>query len=352
MGNQEDPCYKFVEFHPSTTGVMTQKTKSSVEFHPSTEFKPNKESKSLWKSNGADPVNATYVIYLEGNQERYEQVVEQLNQIQPTDTIWIVHNKGYKNCDKGPNIKTPPQDLIDANYEIFKHANQQGYQSILVLEDDFLFDEKLNPNHPESTTIVKNITKFIQSWGDDIPLLYYLGTLPLIQCPWGLLPHNIVFLSSGTHAVIYNRAFRKMLLNEDSTKIKDFDIHMNEFLGMRFSYITPLCYQLFPQTENSNYWGYQHPIMKFLSKIFLNMNMYLFGLDKKIEPGYSFYNTFSKVLFFFLVFLVGFFLWKFMRSIYWILSWPFFYLSGWKRPDDSVPQIRRSLRRRRSAAVH
>ena len=97
MGNQEDPCYKFVEFHPSTTGVMTQKTKSSVEFHPSTEFKPNKESKSLWKSNGADPVNATYVIYLEGNQERYEQVVEQLNQIQPTDTIWIVHNKGYKN---------------------------------------------------------------------------------------------------------------------------------------------------------------------------------------------------------------------------------------------------------------
>ena len=67
MGNQEDPCYKFVEFHPSTTGVMTQKTKSSVEFHPSTEFKPNKESKSLWKSNGADPVNATYVIYLEGN---------------------------------------------------------------------------------------------------------------------------------------------------------------------------------------------------------------------------------------------------------------------------------------------
>jgi len=50
-----------------------------------------------------DAVDATYIIHLEGN-GRYEDILKQLDLYQPTKIVYIVFNKGYKNCSKGQHI--------------------------------------------------------------------------------------------------------------------------------------------------------------------------------------------------------------------------------------------------------
>ena len=44
-------------------------------------------------SNGIlnNSVDATYIIYLEGNNDRYNNIIKQLNNIVPTDTIYILY---------------------------------------------------------------------------------------------------------------------------------------------------------------------------------------------------------------------------------------------------------------------
>lgn len=272
------------------------------------DFSLNQEkntSNTLWTKDDISKIDSTYVLYLEGNQERYEQIIEQLNKIQPTKKIWIVHNKSYKTCDKGPNIQKPPQDIVDANLRIFKHAQEQSYRNILVLEDDFLFDERLiHDKQP-----INDISDFLHTYPDHLPLNYYLGVLPIIQCPIGWTwKHNLVLLSAGTHAVIYNKSYRDMILQipNPEIEIKDWDIYSIRYIGLRYTYKVPLCYQVFNYTENSAFWGYQSTYISLLSSLFHSFNSYWLHLDTKIEPGYSFYNCLSKILFFFIILLIIF----------------------------------------------
>jgi hypothetical protein len=88
-------------------------------------------------------VDATYIIHLEGN-GRIDEIEKQLREYHPTNVLFIVYNKGYKKCKKQEYIKTTARDLVDANLQIFKHADQQGYENILILEDDFMFSPKMN----------------------------------------------------------------------------------------------------------------------------------------------------------------------------------------------------------------
>ena len=152
----------------------------------------------------------------------------------------LLHNLGYKKCDKGKNglISNTPKDIVDANYTIFEHANTQGYRNILVLEDDFLFDARLS-TEPEYS---EEIGRFLGKQLDTSPFLYYLGVLPILQSPtlsfvdsktitgfqypieWS---HNMVFISCGTHAIIYNRAFRDSILATDQSVVEDWDIYTN-----------------------------------------------------------------------------------------------------------------------------
>ena len=83
-------------------------------------------------------IDATYIIHLENN-GRLDSVKAQLNEFQPTKDVFILHNKGYKNCKKEEYIDKPPLDLIDAFWHIFKDAQQKNYNNILILEDDVDF---------------------------------------------------------------------------------------------------------------------------------------------------------------------------------------------------------------------
>jgi len=229
-------------------------------------------------------VEATYIIHLKNN-GRYESIIEQLKKYNISKKVFIVLNKGYKNCKKHKSINKPPLDLVDAYLEIFNHATNKD--NILILEDDFFFDEKIKePFHQ------KNINNFINRKDD---FIYYLGTIPLIQLPHNYYHYNGFTL--GAHAIIYSKKNREKCIKyniQNRHKINDWDlfINFNNNYNSRFIYYTPLCYQLFTDTENSKHWGDHNIFYRFIAKIFIFV-VKILKLHENIN-GYFVFYFFSK----------------------------------------------------------
>ena len=70
----------------------------------------------------------------------------------------------------------------------------------------------------------------------------------------------------------------------------DWDLHTN-FNYIRYIYEKPLCYQLFPETENQKHW--ENDIGVKVQKYTINK----LKLDVHVEPGYSIAYTVSKVVY-------------------------------------------------------
>jgi len=240
-----------------------------------------------------DCLDATYIIHLEGN-GRLSDIKTQLYEYQPTNKVHILFNKGIK-CDKNIPNNIPPKDLVHAYFECFEDAEKNAYRNILILEDDFTFSEKIKEREH-----VENICKFIKTKEEE-PIIYRLGCIPFCQipCSWDY-KHFITVFSGGTHSVIYTKMYRDELLQLDKNTITDWDDFNNWNKFYCYTYYTPLCYQLFPETENSKYWGIENPVFHFLGKILFSIYQF-FGLNENVEPGYSFFYMFSKIIFFVLV---------------------------------------------------
>lgn len=230
-----------------------------------------------------DSVDATYIIHLENN-GRYEQIQEQLKEYHPTNIVYILFNKGYKKSIKKPFINSPPLDLIDAFLEIFKHADKKNYNNILILEDDFIFSEKIKIKDHQ-LNINNSITKL-----DNTNFIYLLGCIPFIQIPYDL--YNYRVLSAGTHAVVYSKQNRIETLKINQEEMKDWDYHNQN--SNRITYYIPLCYQIVSETDNSKLWG--SGINKFLQQICRSfIKIYkLLNLDKTPEPGTTIFYLLSK----------------------------------------------------------
>ena len=237
--------------------------------------------------------DATYIIHLEGN-GRYDIFMNQLDKYHPTKLVYIVFNKGYKKCEKNLKKDIPRYDLIDAFLNVFKHATEHEYKNILILEDDFVFNDLiLDP------VIQSRVNSFIKDRGDT-SFIYLLGSLPLFQIPYDNY-HSYV-KSGGMHSVIYSKKFIEETLKRDQSSIDDWDIDSNWKVD-RFTYYKPLCYQTFPLTENRKAW--------FSSEIFLYIIDFIFrglNLNREIEPGYTIFNIISKLLFFIPAFILGYIL--------------------------------------------
>lgn len=248
--NQNEHCYQF-KYMKNTDGI----------FH--------------------NTIDATYVVHLKGN-GRYESVMKQLNEYHLTNDVFILHNKGFKKCHKTGNIVYPADDLIDAFFQIFKHANEKKYENILILEDDFIFT-----NDIKNVTHINNITNFLIKRTNQ-SFIYYLGCLPYLSLP--IFDGNNTYFpifSVGTHSVIYSKKYRENLSNNYSKIIvKDWDV-INNCSMNKYMYCQPLCYQLFSDTENRRNWICGYTNVKIIT---------LVGVDKKIEPGYSRLYAISKIL--------------------------------------------------------
>lgn len=231
-------------------------------------------------------VEATYILYLEGS-PRYDDINKQLDKFHPTDKVFIVHNQGFKKCDKKLIEYNPTNDLIDAYIYALNHAKENNYENILILEDDFIFYEKIKES--KHVEIIKNF--LIENKNKNVN--YLLGCIPYIQIPLG--GYSRVLKSIGTHAVIYNKnTINKLLDNKD--KLRDWDIDISIYSTKYMHYI-PLCYQLITETENYNIWcdkkkGFRKYRCNSVKSVYKTLN-----LDKSVKSYMFFYNA-SKILFF------------------------------------------------------
>jgi hypothetical protein len=221
-------------------------------------------------------VDATYIIHLESDTKRYEHIRKQLELYHPTKTVHIVFNKGFKTGLK-PHVHDSVADLVDVCTYVMKDAQQ--YKTILLLEDDFMF----NPLIGEHT---KNVDAFVAT---HTHFAYRLGCVPFVQVPYD--KNTWVGLSTGTHAVVLSRSVRHHLMDHPSM---DRDIYLN-FMTPNFIYYTPLCYQLFPQTENQKKWGNDHVVVAYMAKVLILLFQFL-QLDKQVDPGYSIMYAVSKLV--------------------------------------------------------
>jgi hypothetical protein len=229
-------------------------------------------------------VSAAYVIHLEGNGQE-ANILPEYEKAVPSKRLHVVFNKGFKKCDKGPNIKNTYKDLSHAYLWIFEHALKSGYENVLILEDDFMFEgpilEHVNP-----------ICEFVNS-RKNMPMAYLLGCLPFALFPISA-SHYKVTVGLGTHSVIYNATCMKHTLSiRDS--VEDWDAYLH-FSTYKYCYYKPLCYQLFPETENSKNWGGEDVVFKTLATIFLRPGIALLGLGKNIHPGYDIAYFMAKLI--------------------------------------------------------
>jgi hypothetical protein len=96
---------------------------------------------------------------------------------------------------------------------------------------------------------------------------------------------------------------REIILAREQRTIPDWD-----YLGIwdryKYTYNTPLCYQLFPETENSKSWGQNESVaMHYITQLGPSI-LRLLNMDKSAEPGYSRLYIFSKILFLFVILFV------------------------------------------------
>ena len=251
-------------------------------------------------------IDATYIIYLQGS-NRISNILRQLQSYHPSKRIYLLMNKGYKECKKNLLENRSPADIIDANITIFKHSQQHNYSNILVLEDDFIFSKDIkDPKH------IRNIDSFLLE-NKHKDFIYQLGSIPILSIPYTFTTYFT--FSWAAHANIYSALAQERFINDynankinlktASSGLDGYIIMNNIYTHNLYMYYKPLCYQIFTGTENSSQWVSPGPFkttQMFLINFFLN----IFGIDKTPQPGTSIIYLISKLLFLFLVILVSY----------------------------------------------
>ena len=192
-------------------------------------------------------IDATYIIYLEGNKKRFKNIIDQIKRIYLTKKIYILFNKGFKKSKKSLYITTTAKDLIDCNIKIFKHSIKKNYNNILILEDDFILDKKiLDKNN------IDNINDFLIK-NKNTSFSFYFGTIPFL-----FIPHtfniNKGIVNIYTHSVIYSKKYRENVLKYNYKNLNCWDVFQNFYNKNRYYYNIPLIYQPIEDTENSKNW--------------------------------------------------------------------------------------------------
>jgi len=228
-----------------------------------------------------ESIDATYILHLEGN-GRLDDIEKQLKIYHPTNTVYIMFNKGFKRCKKDLKAQTSMYDIVDANREAFTHARTNNYSNILVLEDDFIFSPNIN-----DTKHLTYLNNFLQKYKDQA-FIYHLGAIPFLVVP--IDTYTYYTASAGMHCAIFTKSAREKLLRADMNKIDDWDMFLLTNIT-RYAYYMPLCNQLFTQTENKANWGQSYIV----ATITNNAIQYL-GLDRSPEPGTTILYIIAKII--------------------------------------------------------
>ena len=135
-----------------------------------TAYKTKKKQKGLFD----DCTDCCYVLCM-NKPKVIERVKTELDAHVPHSKMLLQINEGFKKCSKSHLLKQKTQyDISDAMCTVFKHALSNKYTSILIFEDDFIFNTKY------SMTDIENISTFIRNMKPhvttSVPLCLYLKT--------------------------------------------------------------------------------------------------------------------------------------------------------------------------------
>jgi hypothetical protein len=232
-------------------------------------------------------VDATYIIHLDDN-GRWNNIQKQLAKYHPSQTLYILHNPGFKDGKKKLKQNISYHDLNDAYLQCFSHANKAGYNNILILEDDFIFSSEI-----KNSRVVQDIADFL-SKQQGKEFIYHLGCIPMFiyPCDWQWC-HFRSYKSFTTHATIYSQAARNKKFNLSYN-------HWDRILGYnipyRYLYCKPLCFQNFIETENRSNWINKKHIFYFFYKLYAELVIFILQIDEFAEFGFHFVYLNAKYL--------------------------------------------------------
>jgi hypothetical protein len=92
------------------------------------------------------------------------------------------------------------------------------------------------------------------------------------------------------HCSVFTKSAREKLLRADMNKIDDWDMFLLKNIT-RYAYYTPLCNQLFTQTENKANWG-----QSYIVATASNSAIQYLELDKSPEPGTTILYIIAKIM--------------------------------------------------------
>ena len=251
-------------------------------------------------------IDITYILIME-NSKREKNMYKELNLFKPTSKVKIQYNKGFKKCKKNLYKQQTNWDLMDATYNVMLDAKNNDYKNILILEEDFIVNNK-EINKLKNITNIQNFIKNnkkvdIYLLGNFIPSINITLNTHL-KCSHCKIP------CGGTQGYIAtNIGIKKFINLYDSENYKllknmsnngDIDWMFNDNYFKTYYYNKPLIIQPLEETENlstnnSNYKFINNLIYK-LKLIYIN----LFGLNSKNKDklinNYNNIYLFSKLL--------------------------------------------------------
>ena len=231
-------------------------------------------------------IDACYLITMD-NSSRRNRYISQLNTYKPFHKINIIHNKGFKKCKKEERIKNTADDLSDFYGKIFEECLQTNINKVLIFEDDFFFTEHIQK--------IQNYILDIQIFLDQHPnfMTYNLGPLSWFMCPSSLYSNHYIYKGGVAHCVVYSRRYMLEYVQHYKTMKCLSDYFWNRF-HENYCYYKPLCFQLFPRTENSYNWNSYIDVNGIMQKVFYS--------DRTHEYIFPFTFFFAKIWYW--VFLV------------------------------------------------
>lgn len=243
-------------------------------------------------------IDATYILYLDGNIDRYNKIMNQIKKYQPTKNIFIIKSKSYKKCNKNDNIiiNSVFNDIIYTHLEVYAHAENHNLQNILILEDDFIFDEDI-----ANAINIKEINNFLIKKKNQ-NFMYFFGGCPIIVYPTINLYHYKCLYIYALHGYVISHKFRQKILSLNKQKFVN-DLNFETNLGKnsnQYMFYKPLIYQMFPATENKKIWssafGFKSKLCLYLIKIF--------NLDKEYKKPYAIMYYITKNLIILIIIII------------------------------------------------
>ena len=194
-----------------------------------------------------DPIFCTfstsYVITMH-NSSRREQYMRQIREYRPTARVVVLHNYGFRACNKASWVSGTSLDLWHANQTIA--SRETGDEPVLILEDDCEF-------LPQLREWAARIEAFLVS--DHRVEAYSLGSCPFISLPVDK-HHTRMYIGGSAHAVIYSAVARKKMVQAGypPKHAINHDIWLFSSKLRTFMPRVPLAVQTHPMTANSKEW--------------------------------------------------------------------------------------------------